>query len=251
MLYNDSEFLQSIASLETRLKALETSKQPYYGDWIPLDTSNFAYYNASYVTVSNYSMSIFPIGCRVKYIQGGVTKYSYVFDKFGSRLWLSKGTINYTAPDWTVENLPITYFAIGPITPAPSGMGGFLYWTPTFSTTPTYQDFKYSLTGSLLTLTMSLYYDTNALSGLSTLTISLPADVTINYSASLPSAILTIPLSVPNAYGYGSLASDEIVNFEFDPTVPSSFKLQRSIKATSLTLLQLFNSSVSFLINNN
>lgn len=101
----ENELQKDIIDLRSRLRALETARQPYIGDWRELSVSTISYLTSSTINITDtYIVEVLLIGDKIKLTQT-IDKYFYVTNISGTVITLFAGD------NYSLTNTPITYFA--------------------------------------------------------------------------------------------------------------------------------------------
>jgi hypothetical protein len=122
----DTQFFDQINSLQDRLYKLETTPQPYVGDWQILNPSEYAYISATTLSIVYDATTRFSVSDKLHIQQGGVDKYFYIIALTSSIITITGGT------SYTFTNDPITLIEFSRI----SNAFGF---PPTFTFDPNFR----------------------------------------------------------------------------------------------------------------
>lgn len=153
----DSGFNNFLSGFDQRLRALETARQPYQGDWIELDstvfTSDASNNSKIHINAGSYDPSIlFGIGDRIRYKLSGIPIYYYNFISHidGQVIYLMNGL------SATGSGLSFSDVAYSKI-PTPNGFAvpvladyPMVFTFPTSGITDNNSEFLYYMIGSIV-----------------------------------------------------------------------------------------------------
>jgi len=213
-----------VNDLQNSIVAVQSHLIPQLTGWIKMWVNPVYGFATTVVFNGNNFWTFFPVGTKIKFIQGGQTKYFYVISAAYSG---GNTTVTVTGgSDYSVANQPITEFHIAHGTAF--GFPEWFNWTPTQVgwVAPPTGVFKFKLEGK--TCSVMIYQSGGQTSNDATTSISVPVASKIGtyYESTAQAIDNSVILSNParGQIGNGSSYINFSKNFSGDPFAPSGHK---------------------------